>query len=95
MEWGRLICIYHSVSPSTFNGGGERVSFAFTTVCLTLPLMEVGKGLICIYHSVSPSTLNGGGEGLICIYHSVSPSTLNGGVGGVSFAFTTVCLPLP
>ena len=69
-----------------------RGSFAFTTVCLLLPWMEVGEGLICIYHSVSPSTLNGGGGGAhlhlpqcVCLY-------LEWRWGRGSFAFTTVCL---
>ena len=70
MEWVGLICIIHSVSPSSL--GGDRG--AFTSQCITLRwrwgkgsftvlfpllLVEVREGLICIIHSVSPST--GGG----------------------------------
>ena len=115
MEVGEgLICIYHSVSPSTLSGGGGvahlhlpqcvslylewrwgRGSFAFTTVCLPLPRMEVGEGLICIYHSVYPSTLNGGGGGAHLHLPQCVSLYLEWRWGRVSFAFITVCLLLP
>ena len=68
--------------------------FAFTTVCL-LSRMEVGEGLICIYHSVSPSTLNGGGGGSHLHLPQCVSLYLEWRWGRGSFAFTTVCLPLP
>ena len=75
-----LICIYHSVSPSTLNGGGGK---GLICIYQSVPWMEVGEGLICIYHTVClPLPWVEVGEGLICIYHSVSPSTLNVGGGG-------------
>ena len=71
-----------------------RGSFAFTTVCLPLPRVEVGEGLICIYHSVSPTLSGGGGVAPLHLPQCVS-LYLEWRWERGSFAFTTVCLPLP
>ena len=54
-----LICIFQSVSPSTFSEGGEWDYFASSTVCLPLPWVKIGEGLSSIIHGVSPSILYG------------------------------------
>ena len=91
-EW--LVCIIHSVSPSTLSriGGGAHL---YHPQCLPLPCVKVGEGLICIIHSVSPSTLceSGGGAHL---YHPQCVSLYREWRWGRgSFVSSTVCLPLP
>ena len=93
---GAHLCHPRSVSFYLWWRWG-RGSFVSSTVCLPLPLVEVGEGLICIIHSglgggsfasfMSPSTL---GEGLICIIYSVPPSTLGGSGGGAHFVSSRV-----
>ena len=94
----RLVCIIHSVSPSTLcEGGGE--AHLYHPQCVSLYL-GWGSGSFVSSTSVSPSTLSEGGGGAH-LYHpqcvslylgwrrgsfvsstSVSPSTLGEGWGG-------------
>ena len=73
--WEVLICIYHSVFPSTLNGGGGGAHLHLPQ-CVSLYLEWYwGRGSLtssgCLpLHWVEV------GEGLINIIHRVSPSTL-------------------
>ena len=85
-----LICIIHSVSPSSL--GGDRGTFIFISITVYHPQVEMEDGLISIIHRYFPSTFSVEvGEGLICVIHSVSPLQ----VGERLFAPPTKCIAQP
>ena len=88
-----LICIIHSVSPSTLGEGG-RGSHLYHPQCVSLYLVwRWGRGSFVSSTVCLPLHCVKVGEGLICIIHSVSPSTLGEGGGG-ALLYHPQCLSL-